>query len=386
MMTEVVIENLPDEFIVKHRHYHCEMEIEGYEIMNPEQFKKLQTALQSKGNVPLPNTPGHWDSDLPISDLVDAFQVISESQEEVDAFRKIFGCDSIGITDLSASVLETFETYFEELLDGDLLSIEIAEAFLDDPDSIDLSKFRTIDDEAAEILSKRKDWLLDLSGITELSDVAAGSLAKFQNTLDLSGLTELSDAVAQNLSTHKTFLILNGLTELSDAAAEILSKCKGDLYLNGITELSDGVAESLSKHEGNLSLNGLKIFSNTSGHVALAEKLLRNKYLDLNGLEKLSDAVADSLSKHEGSLSLDGLTELSDAAAESLSKHEGNLFLNGLTELSDAAAKSLSKMDPDKIVLSDEIEQIVDRYRVDDEDDDDDWDEEDEDDWEEEEE
>ena len=73
-MSEVNIENLPDEFIVKHCHYHCEMEIEGYEIMNPEQFKKLQTSLQSKGNVSLPNTPGHWDSDLPISDQVDAFQ------------------------------------------------------------------------------------------------------------------------------------------------------------------------------------------------------------------------------------------------------------------------------------------------------------------------
>jgi hypothetical protein len=39
------ISELPEEFIVSHRHYHCEMEIEGYEIMDPKGYRNLQKAL-----------------------------------------------------------------------------------------------------------------------------------------------------------------------------------------------------------------------------------------------------------------------------------------------------------------------------------------------------
>ena len=230
-MTEVVIENLPDEFIVKHRHYHCEMEIEGYEIMNPEQFKKLQTALQSKGNVPLPNTPGHWDSDLPISDLVDAFQVISESQEEVDAFRKIFGCDSIGITDLSASVLET---YIEEL-DEEL-------------NEIDLESLTELSEKTAIALANSETYYLSLEGLTELSDAAAESLSKHEGGLGLDGLKVISDAAAESLSRFQADLSLGGLTELSNLAAESFSKYDGyRLRLKGLNSLSDSAAKSLAK-------------------------------------------------------------------------------------------------------------------------------------------
>ena len=40
------------------------------------------------------------------------------------------------------------------------------------------------------------------------------------------------------------------LTELSDVAAESLAKHKGELGLNGLTELSDEAAKLLSKHQG----------------------------------------------------------------------------------------------------------------------------------------
>jgi len=53
------------------------------------------------------------------------------------------------------------------------------------------------------------------------------------------------------LGRWQAFILLNlyGLTSLSDAAAESLSNHKGDIDLRGLTALSDTATESLSKHE-----------------------------------------------------------------------------------------------------------------------------------------
>ena len=89
---------------------------------------------------------------------------------------------------------------------------------------------------------------LDLSEFTSIEDAAAESLSKHQGDLWLSGLTKLSDAAAENLSKHKGYLIFECLTELSDAAAESFSKHKGELQLSGLTELSQTGEKSLSKN------------------------------------------------------------------------------------------------------------------------------------------
>ena len=182
-----------------------------------------------------------------------------------------------------------------------LLTKEIAEQFLADKNSVNLRQLTTIEDEAAESLSKYGEGM-------QFEDAG----------LYLEGLTELSDAAAESLSKHRgEGLFLKGLAELSDVAAESLSKYQGGGLRLGLTELSDAAAKSLSKFTG---------------------------WLELNGLTALSEAAADSLSKHQGWLYLNGLTTLSDAAAESLSKHQGKgMYLSGLTALSDAAAKSLSR-------------------------------------------
>ncbi len=93
------------------------------------------------------------------------------------------------------------------------LTIEIADQFLADEDSVDLNEFTEVDDDAAESLSKCEGG----------------------------------------------WISLNGLTSLSDASAESFGKCKGrQFYLDGLTSLSDAAAESLSKHEGDLRLRGLR--------------------------------------------------------------------------------------------------------------------------------
>ena len=44
-------------------------------------------------------------------------------------------------------------------------------------------------------------------------------------------------------------------TELDDVAAEILGKYEGELDFSGLTSLSDAAAKSLRRHKGRLSLD-----------------------------------------------------------------------------------------------------------------------------------
>ena len=81
-------------------------------------------------------------------------------------------------------------------------------------------------------------------------------LDRDQDLNDLDTFTSIEDAAAESLSKHKGEIWLNGLTTISDAAAESLSKHMGNLYLGGLTTLSAAAAESLSKHRGDLTLSG----------------------------------------------------------------------------------------------------------------------------------
>jgi len=104
------------------------------------------------------------------------------------------------------------------------LTNEIAEKFLNDQSSVDISLF------------------------TEIEDVAAATLASHEVELPLNALATISDGVAESLSQHKGVLILNGLKELSDSAAESLSNHQdAGLLLIGLEKLSDEGAKSLAK-------------------------------------------------------------------------------------------------------------------------------------------
>jgi len=152
----------------------------------------------------------------------------------------------------------------------------------------ELKWFTAITDDAAEMLLSKNEFglcgeVLDFSGLTDLSDIAAEHLGKLKALeLDLSGLTSISDRSAENLSGFGSSLNLSGLSFLSDSASRNLSKCGPELTLNGLTILSDAAAESLSK--------------------------LNLDFLHLNGLTSLSDAAAGGFSKCRASLFLNGLT------------------------------------------------------------------------------
>ena len=273
------------------------------------------------------------------------------------------------------------------------LDAEMAQSFLEDPDSVNLADFTSITDAAAEVLSRCQGELglfrlteltdaaaealsnlqgdLCLGGLTKLTDFAAEAFSKHQGGLELSGLTELTEVTADALSKHQGWLDLDSVTELTDAAAEALCKHQGEIcgvapadwvaqvramkvldlakaeqflvgedfvVLSKMTSITDDAAEALSKHQGELGLSCLTELSD-----AAAEALSMHKgWLDLSGLTELSDAAADALAKHQGGLILDGLRELSDASAEALAKHQGELKLRGLSELSDRGADCFS--------------------------------------------
>jgi len=93
-----------------------------------------------------------------------------------------------------------------------ILTLEIAQKFLNDPDGESLGDYTSMDDAAAQALAQHKGWL-NLSGLTSLSDAAAEALGQHKRDLNLLGLTSLSDAAAQALAQHEGWLYLRGAAE-----------------------------------------------------------------------------------------------------------------------------------------------------------------------------
>ena len=84
-----------------------------------------------------------------------------------------------------------------------VLTKEIAEQFLKNVNSVKLSEFTAVEDEAAESLSKYEGWLY-LDGLTSLSDAAAESLSKYRGNLYLS-LGKIPESAAAILRQHPSF-------------------------------------------------------------------------------------------------------------------------------------------------------------------------------------
>ena len=83
-----------------------------------------------------------------------------------------------------------------------VLTKEIANQFLADPVSVDLTEFTSIEDRAAEQLATH-DGSLDLKSLTTLSDTAAESLAKHEGMLHLIHLNTASNLAAEKLIKHR---------------------------------------------------------------------------------------------------------------------------------------------------------------------------------------
>ncbi len=227
--------------------------------------------------------------------------------------------------------------------DEKVLTKEIAEQFLADEDSVDLSEFTAIEDDAANNLSKREGEL-DLDGLTCLSVIAATHLASSSGKLFLDSVTELDAETASALSCFSgECLTLNGITQLDDDVISALSQCTSPLHMRRWImppKLTSEAATLFSKLDDYDRPDFDEIHELDSDAARL---LIENcPCLELPGLTSLSDATAEILSQHKGELLL-GLTSLSDAAAEALGTHTGNLYLEQLTSISKPGADKLGK-------------------------------------------
>ena len=188
-----------------------------------------------------------------------------------------------------------------------ILTLEIAEKFLKEDDSVDLDQFTSIEESAAEALTKHKGSL-HLNGLTTLSKAAASSLAKvdllpgFPYYLEFHSLlptTEVVKELAKYQGNRISFLI----ESIDLLFAKAMAPFQGKLDLGKVSQLNDDVAEELAKRNGGVYLEGVQEYKDEPGHLALVRALTEwNKYrwLRLLGLKKISQSALAALAEYNG--------------------------------------------------------------------------------------
>ena len=115
--------------------------------------------------------------------------------------------------------------------DENVLTKEIAEQFLADEDSVDLSEFTAIEDDAAEVLATAKSDRLILSRIRELSENATIALSQFQGKYLVLNEADIACPNAKHFRNFGGEQLSLGITELTADDAGDLAKWKGDYLL-----------------------------------------------------------------------------------------------------------------------------------------------------------
>ena len=229
-----------------------------------------------------------------------------------------------------------------------VLTEEIAEQFLKDPEGMDLGKFDSWEEDVIIYLlestydigdaSKKnaiKEGVVQLTKARLVPEVALvyGAFEDDAGRFDFRGFTELSDLAAEVLSKEivetewELSLALNDLTALNEISAEFISELKinGWLELNGLSEISDKTAKMLSQTSASISLKGLKELSPSS-----AQSLSHSRASEISlGISEISPELARSLCHYHGSLNLDKVQALSDEVAGIL--HKVSVYYKGST-------------------------------------------------------
>lgn len=215
-----------------------------------------------------------------------------------------------------------------------VLTKEIAEQFLVDEESVDLTEFTAIEDVAAGLLGTypNTDGCIFLLRVNNLSVNAAKGLAKYGGTLDLTIDNFSDEVIAELVKAPATgFLFLNSACPLRRETAQILANHEGFLCLASVDTLDEDVAVCLADKLGALDLGGLETIDARTSEILSAYK---GDMLIFSNLIELSSECANNLSKYKGWLGLRALPRLSENAARALGqKSEGVVDLSGLVSL-----------------------------------------------------
>lgn len=240
---------------------------------------------------------------------------------------------------------------------------------------LELNGIKTLSENIAQILvSPKWDFSLSLNGLTTLTAGLAKALAcldlkvgweqllqSSQHVLELNGVTELSEEAAHWLAEHKGDLHLNGLRVLTERAAQYLGGFhQGDLFLYGLESLSDEAVEHLAKfHDGevkvgrNLSKHSRDLLRDAIDQIYLAKEWLH----DLQGLLRagrwdgrwpfatLNYPAAYRLAHSPMDLYFDNVTMLDEDVAYSLA-HGNSDLLEGPDEAPSVHLDGLSQLSP----------------------------------------
>ncbi len=211
------------------------------------------------------------------------------------------------------------------MTDEHVLTLQVAEQFAADSESVDLNTFTAIADNAAKLLANYKFEVfgayLSLDGLKSLSASSATALASHDGDLSLCGLETLSPEIAATLAKHTHRLQLGGLATLSDKAAEALAlhrptsvrfhlQIKPTLAVggyNGECELTPRGLRALAMYSGCIELSC--DFSNKLEEPEWAEPILMfHARQDQRLFKSFSSPIWEALEKKEVS----DLRELAD--------------------------------------------------------------------------
>ncbi len=188
-----------------------------------------------------------------------------------------------------------------------ILTTEIAERFLKDNDSVDLSEFTSIEEAAAQALAKHEGSLC-LKRLESLSIAAAASLAKVnplkgeRNYIQLHSLS-LTPEVAAQLAEYRGDQLSFRCTSVDLSTIQAFRPFGGQLWLGYVTHLDDKTATELASRSGGAYLDGLTVYNAEPGTLQLAQSLCKwngASWLGLRGAKNIAPEAMAILATFDG--------------------------------------------------------------------------------------
>ena len=242
--------------------------------------------------------------------------------------------------------------------------------------SWNLSHFKEISDDAAELIWKVDGDDLSLGGLQKLTPKAALGISKFKGRqLLLNGLQEISFDVAQSLALFQGGLSIDGISRLEADVAEAFRGHDGWISMKGVCSLGSGCTDVLAKGiRGHFEFGVFDVLSDEDLNCfqSLGNRLHRPKLrrltlaaaksgipFEFEFVEEVTEDAVSFLSSINYSFKADGkilrltnLRILGQKLAKPVFAFKGNIDLRGLRVIELETAHELAAHSGESIDLS----------------------------------